>query len=95
MKSTIEEKQKRELLEMIFNRPIKGEGYIHGSSYKWKQIVFQHYNKIKRKEITIEELIKILQKEGVHFSQPSSLVTYPIIEFIKHIAKKCKETIEI
>ncbi|MDO6632381.1 hypothetical protein [Bacillus thuringiensis] len=62
MKSTIEEKQKRELLEIIFNRPIKGEGYIHGSSYKWKQIVFQHYNKIKRKEITIEELIKILQK---------------------------------
>lgn len=56
-------KTKTELLEIIFNRPIKGEGYIHGSSYKWKQIVFQHYNKIKRKEITIEELIKILQKK--------------------------------
>ncbi|MGQ7189798.1 hypothetical protein ACUODJ_47635, partial [Escherichia sp. HC-CC] len=59
MKSTIEEKQKRELLEIIFNRPIKGEGYIHGASYKWKQIVFQHYNKIKRKEITVFVFLRL------------------------------------
>ncbi|MDO6632804.1 hypothetical protein Q4580_23580, partial [Bacillus thuringiensis] len=41
------------------------------------------------------EMLAVPQKEGVQFAQPSSLVAYPIIEFIKHIAKKCKETIEI
>ncbi|OOZ79380.1 hypothetical protein BHL35_15490 [Bacillus cereus] len=94
MKDKVGETKRREKLEVIFNYPIKGETYFHGPSYKWKQVVFQHYSKIKQKEMTVEELIIILQKEDVHFTQSSSLVTYPIIEFIKHIAKNSKETIE-
>ncbi|KAA0806748.1 hypothetical protein [Bacillus sp. AY2-1] len=94
MKGKVGETKRREKLEMIFNYPVKGETYFHGPSYKWKQVVFQHYSKIIQKEMTVEELIIILQRENVHFTQSSSLVTYPIIEFIKLIAKYYKETIE-
>ncbi|MDA2385383.1 hypothetical protein PDN41_27425 [Bacillus cereus] len=94
MKGKVGETKRREKLEMIFNYPVKGETYFHGPSYKWKQVVFQHYSKIIQKEMTVEELIIILQREDVHFTQSSSLVTYPIIEFIKLISKYYKETIE-
>ncbi|EJR95119.1 MULTISPECIES: hypothetical protein [Bacillus cereus group] len=95
MENYLKEKHRREKLEQIFNRTIKGESYFQCDSFRWKNIVFKHYNKIKRKEMSIEQLVSIIQKEGIAFTQHPSLITYPIIDFIKYIAKICKETIEI
>lgn len=95
MENYLIEKHRRETLEQIFNRTINGESYFQCDSFKWKNLVFKHYNKIKRKEMSIEQLILLMQKEGIQFTQHPSLITYPIIGFIKHIAKICKETIEI
>lgn len=95
MENYLKEKHRREKLEHIFNRTIKGQSYFQCSSFQWKSIVFKHYNRIKRKKMSIEQLILLMQKEGIQFTQHPSLITYPIIEFIKHIAKICKETIEI
>ncbi|WP_235713342.1 hypothetical protein [Bacillus mycoides] len=72
-----------------------GECYFQCSPSHWKNIVFKHYNKIKRKEMNIEQLILIIQKEGIRFTQHPSLMTYPIVDFVKYIAKVCNETIEI
>lgn len=45
--------------------------------------------------MNIEQLIFLIQKDGIHFTQHPSLMTYPITDFVKYIAKFCKETIEI
>ena len=63
-----EEKYRREKLEQIFNRTTKGESYFQCDSFRWKNIVFKHYNKIKRKEMSIEQLVSIIQKEGIAFT---------------------------
>ncbi len=42
----MKEKQRREKIEIIFSHTVKGESYFHGSSYKWKNIVYQNYNRI-------------------------------------------------
>lgn len=91
----MKEKQRKEKIERIFNHKINGESYFQGSSYQWKKIVFQHYNRMKRQELKIEQLISILEKEGIQFTHHRSLIQYPIIDFIKYIAKVCKENIEI
>jgi hypothetical protein len=91
----LKEKHRREKLEQIFNHTIKGQSYFQCDSFKWKNIVFKHYNKIKRKEMSIEQLVLIIQQEEIHFTQHPSLMQYPIIDFLHHIPKTCKETIEI
>ncbi|PGT62697.1 hypothetical protein COD86_02435 [Bacillus cereus] len=95
MENYLKEKHRREKLEQIFNRTINGEGYFQCDSFKWKNIAFRHYNKIKRKEMSVEQLVLAIQKEGIHFTQHPSLMKYPLIDFLIHIAKTCKETIEI
>lgn len=91
----IKEKMRREKIEKIFNHHINGDSFFQCSSYIWKTVVFKNYNKVKRKEMNIEQLILLMQKEGIQFTQHPSLITYPIIEFIKYIAKICNETIEL
>lgn len=91
----IKEKRRKEKIEKIFNHCINGDSYFQCSSYAWRHIAFKNYNKIKRKEINIEHLIILMKKEGICFTQHHSLVKYPIIDFLKYIAKICKETIEI
>ncbi|WP_426981338.1 hypothetical protein [Bacillus pseudomycoides] len=91
----IKEKRRKEKIEKIFNHRIKGDSYFQCSSDVWKHIAFENYNKIKRKEMNIEQLIMLMKKEGIHFTQHQPLIKYPIIDFLKYIAKICKETIEI
>ncbi|PGE94677.1 hypothetical protein COM62_22885 [Bacillus pseudomycoides] len=95
MKEFIKEKHRKKKLARIFNHSINGESYFQCPPTYWKNIVFKHYNKIKRKELSIEQLILIIQKEGLGFTQHPSLISYPICDFVKYIAKVCKETIEI
>ncbi|MGN7891107.1 hypothetical protein ACTJJY_03175 [Bacillus sp. 22475] len=91
----MKEKQRREKIEIIFSHTVKGEGYFHGSSYKWKNIVYQNYNRIQQKELGIEQIISEIEKEGVCFTQHRSLIHYPVIDFVKYIAKVYKEPLEI
>jgi len=91
----LKEKQRREKIEIIFSHMVKGESYFHGSSYKWKNIVYQNYNRIQQKELEIEQIISEMEKEGVRFAQHRSLIHYPIIDFVKYIAKIYKEPLEI
>ncbi|MED4653507.1 hypothetical protein [Bacillus pseudomycoides] len=95
MKEYMKEKHRKEKLAKIFNRSINGECYFQCPPSYWKNIVFKHYNKIKRKEMNIEQLILLIQKEGIRFTQHPSLMTYPLTDFVKYIAKVCNETIEI
>ncbi|MDM5426609.1 hypothetical protein [Bacillus mycoides] len=92
--SYMKERQRREKIEIIFNHRVKGESYFHGSSYQWKNIVYQNYNKIQQKELEIEQIISKMEKSGVRFTQRRSLIHYPIIDFVKYIAKIYKETLE-
>lgn len=91
----MKEKQRREKIEIIFSHRVKGESYFQGSSYQWKNIVYQNYNRIQQKELEVEQLISKMEKEGVRFTQHRSLIHYPIIDFVKYIAKIYKEPLEI
>ncbi|MEC2260286.1 hypothetical protein [Bacillus thuringiensis] len=91
----MKEKQRREKIEIIFSHRVKGESYFHGSSYQWKNIVYQNYARIQQKEMEVEQLISKMEKAGVRFTQHRSLIYYPVIDFVKYIAKIYKEPLEI
>lgn len=91
----MKEKQRREKIEIIFSHRVKGESYFHGSSYRWKNIVYQNYNRIQQNELEVEQLISKIEKAGIRFTQHRSLIHYPVIDFVKYIAKIYKEPLEI
>ncbi|HDR4464961.1 hypothetical protein ACTFRD_29925 [Bacillus cereus group sp. MYBK249-1] len=91
----MKEKQRREKIEIIFSHRVKGESYFHSSSYQWKNIVYQNYNRIQQKELEVEQLFSKMEKAGVRFMQHRSLIHYPVIDFVKYIAKIYKEPLEI
>ncbi|KZD30400.1 hypothetical protein B4082_3979 [Bacillus cereus] len=91
----MKEKQRREKIEIIFSHRVKGESYFHGSSYQWKNIVYQNYDRIQQKEMEVEQLISKMEKAGVRFTQHRSLIHYPVIEFVNYIAKIYKDSLEI
>ncbi|MGO4220217.1 hypothetical protein AB4Z03_30770 [Bacillus sp. YAF12_1] len=64
----MKEKQRREKIEIIFSHRVKGESYFHGSSYQWKNIVYQNYDRIQQKEMEVEQLISEIEKSGIHFN---------------------------
>ncbi|KMQ13410.1 hypothetical protein BTJ48_04468 [Bacillus mycoides] len=75
--------------------PEPGEAYFHSPSYKWKSIVLQHFNKIQSKEMSIEQLVSLLEKEGIQFAQSKSLIRYPVIDCLKYIAKISGANLEL
>lgn len=87
LEKQLEEKKRQQKMDRIFNHAVNGEAYFHSPSYKWKSIVLQHFNKIQRKEMSIEQLVSLLEKEGIQFAQSKSLIRYPVIDCLKHIAK--------
>lgn len=91
----MKEKQRREKIEIIFSHRVKGESYFHGSSYQWKNIVYQNYNRIQQKELEVKQVISKMEKAGVRFMQHRSLIYYPVIDFVKYIAKIYKEPLDI
>ncbi|PFO96716.1 hypothetical protein [Bacillus thuringiensis] len=91
----MKEKQRREKIEIIFSHRVKGESYFHGSSYRWKNIVYQNYNRIQQNELEVEQLISKIEKAGIRFTQHRSLIHYSVIDFVKYIAKIYKEPLEI
>ncbi|WP_179863959.1 hypothetical protein [Bacillus pseudomycoides] len=95
MEKHLQKKKRQEKLDMIYNHTVQGEGYFQSPSYNWKSIVIQYFNKIQRKEMTVEQLVNLLEKEGVKFSQPKALIHYPVIDCLKYIAKVSKENLEL
>jgi hypothetical protein len=54
----------------------------------WNALVLRYFNKVKRGELSIVELVTLLEtKGGVKYQQKHSLVRYPIEELIHYIAK--------
>ncbi|MCM3441428.1 hypothetical protein AB3Z07_28330 (plasmid) [Metabacillus halosaccharovorans] len=93
--NTFEAKKKAEKRELILNHQVDGEAYILSSTYKWKNIVLINFKKIKREEMTLEQIIKKLREEGIEFSQSDKLVKYPVIECLKFIAKISKVDLDV
>ncbi|PEK14680.1 hypothetical protein [Bacillus toyonensis] len=91
----MKEKQRREKIEIIFSHMVKGESYFHGSSYQWKNIVYQNYNRVQQKELKVEQLFSKMEKSEIRFTQHRSLIHYPVIDFVKYIAKIYNEPLEI
>lgn len=89
------EKQRREKIENIFNKQIRGESYFLCPSFKWKNIVFQQYSIVKQQEFSIEQLISLLKKKEISFGQNRTRIQYPIVAFLEHIAKTFGESIHI
>lgn len=89
--STIREKRRKEKVNCILNHRVDGESFIATSGRIWKAIVLRHFNQVYRGELTVDELVDILEKRyGVKYVQKRSLVKYPIQETLKYIAKISK-----
>lgn len=88
--------KKQELINSILNHPVQGEVYILTPGRIWKALVLKYFNKVKRGEVSINELITILEeKGGVKYGQKHSLVRYPIEECLKYISKLSKQDLDI
>ncbi|MBE7122942.1 hypothetical protein CN931_14485 [Bacillus sp. AFS054943] len=87
VEKALKEKKRQQKFDMVFNHSVQGEGYILSPSHKWKTIVLQNFNKIQRNEMTVEQLVDLLEKEGVEFTQHKSLINFPVLECLNYIAK--------
>lgn len=84
----IKEKRRKEKIKQILNHRVNGEGFILTSGRIWKAIVLRHFNKVYRGELTVDDLVDILEiRYGVKYAQKRTLVKYPIEETLKYIAK--------
>lgn len=87
---------RREMIEKIINHSVSGEVYILTPGRVWKSLVLKHFNKIKRGELSVDELLVFLESKcGVKYGQKHHLVKYPISEFLLYISKTTKQTIEL
>lgn len=92
----LDEKKRREMTESILKRHFQGEVYILTPGKIWKTLVLRYFNKVKRGELSVEQLVILLEsKGGVRYAQKHSLVRYPIEECLSFIAKITKQTLEI
>ncbi|MFT9497790.1 MULTISPECIES: hypothetical protein [Bacillota] len=90
------EEKKRKLIEKILNHPVQGEVYILTQGRIWKALVLKHFSKVQKGEITILELVEILEKRyAVKYTQKYSLIQYPIEECLKYIAKVANKPLEL
>lgn len=87
-------KKKNEKIEMILNHSVTGEAYILTSPRDWKRKVLNNFNRIYRKEMSIPQLVDLLEKEGVRYLQAKTLVIYPIKECLEYIAKVSNKSLD-
>lgn len=92
---SIEKRKRQQLLQKILNRQVTGEAYITTSATVWKSITLKHFNKIMRKEMTVPQLLDLLERKGVVFNQKREIIVYPIREFLMYIAKETKQNFDI
>jgi hypothetical protein len=92
-----EMKRKRdEFKEIILEHKVSGELYIITPARIWKSYVLRHFNKIITKKVSVLELVTLLEvQHGVVYRQEHTVVQYPILEYLKYIAKVSNKTIEL
>lgn len=88
-------KERNKKTELILSYQVTGEAYISTDSREWKRIVLNHFNRIQRCDITLNQLLNIMKNKGVVFSQHDSLVKYPVKECLEFIAKVSDSTLDI
>lgn len=87
---------RKQMMEQILNHPVSGEVYILTPGRLWKALVLNNFNKVKRRELTIDELVIYLEtKCGVKYAQKHHLVKYPIRECLLFISKVTKQAIDL
>ncbi|MCM3443991.1 MULTISPECIES: hypothetical protein [Metabacillus] len=80
-------KKRKEKIDKVINHRVEGEGFINEPSSMWKEIILYNYNKVCRDEISIDQLINMMENKGVTFNQDKSLIRYPVIQCIEYISK--------
>lgn len=90
----LNDKRKREKIEKILNHSVTGEGYILTAPRIWKEIVLRNFNRVQRNELSIGEVIDLLESEGVRFNQSKALIFYPVNECLQYIATVANISLE-
>jgi len=86
---------RKEMMDKIIQHTVQGEVYILTPGRVWKSLVINHFNKVKRGELTVDELIIKLENSGVKYGQKHHLVKYPVTECLKYISKVTKQSLEL
>ncbi|MCM3092202.1 MULTISPECIES: hypothetical protein [unclassified Cytobacillus] len=87
-----EEEQKKRLVEKVLSYQYQGEVYILTHGRIWKSLVLKYFKKVDSGELSIEQLLQLLEeKGGVKYGQSYKLVRYPIEECLNYIAKLSKK----
>ncbi|MBP1931841.1 hypothetical protein [Ammoniphilus resinae] len=85
-----EEKTKKEMREEVMKKRINGESFFISSREEWRNAVIRHYNKVHKKEITVDQLCDLMLSEGIEINQNKKLMSYPVTELLQVIAKMLK-----
>lgn len=88
-------KRKKEMIDKVLAHQIRGDSYFKSSEENWKNIVLRKFNAVYRNELSVFELIEILKKEGVEFTQNEKIIYYPIKELLEYISKLSKREINL
>lgn len=87
-----EEEQRKKLVEKVLSHQYQGEVYILTPGRIWKSLLLKYYKKVDKREISIEQLVLLLEeKGGVKYGQSYKLVRYPIEECLNYIDKLAKK----
>jgi len=79
-----------ELIDFICNKRVDGEAYINVNSNVWKKIVLQYYREYVHGLIDTQGIMEKLKHAGVSFSQPDTIIQYPINQSLEVMAKTLK-----
>lgn len=83
----IKQKKKKEMIEKILNHSVNGESYFKTPAKIWKAVVLRKFNAVYKNEISVHDLIEILKKEGIEFTQNDKFIYYPVNELLVYIGK--------
>ncbi|MCU1808265.1 hypothetical protein NVV31_23115 [Cytobacillus firmus] len=87
-----DEDQRKKLVDKVLSHQYQGEVYILTPGRIWKSLVLKYYQKVDKGEISIEQLVLLLEeKGGVKYGQSYKLVRYPIEECWNYIDKLAKK----
>lgn len=89
------EKMRKEKLMKVFKAKIVGDSYLSSPTDEWegiqvplwRMIVLKNYKKFAAGQITIAEILEMLQANGVVFTQSTTLIQHPVQQLIDAIEK--------
>jgi hypothetical protein len=78
-------------VDEILDHYVTGEAYFIGNPRRWKEIVLNSYELINANKLSVPQLLKNLQDQGIEFKQSEKIMSYPINEYMQFIRKKVKK----